>query len=771
MKFLGRYIRFAIQLLRGHMHYIVQFFLLAVIAVVPFILIGKLYFPYISGKAYVFRSLVAIAFFFWTLLLIRDSSILRGVKQSFRNILVVAIILFFLAQFVAAFFGVDPVYSLFSSIERADGVLQYGFWVLYFLMFVSVFREKRDWKMFFSVFTVVAVALSGYSWFNHESQFQLYGVFGNPAYFAAFLLFAIGFSLLVFERKFFYPGPVHYAFAGAAGFFILTLIFTQVRGVYVGFAGGFLLFSLLAALFLRQQNKKLVLACGGILLFGLVSLGILFAAKETEFVQKERLLYRITEVTEIWEKGSTRERLLNWSIALKAFKERPIFGYGLENYGAAANKYYDYRIGVEEPWFDRAHNQFFDTLATGGIVVFSAYLFWLLIAALFIFKIAKQQRVLGFLLASLLFAYFLQSLFLFDLMAVYLGLFPFLAFLIYASSTSGADTAGKQNTNYPAQGWSASGGKIANTRYLALVPAALISFAIIYFTAVVPYKANAAGLQFFAYTENGFYKESEPFLEEAFRINSPYTYWEVRKRAGWQLASVMDYGVNEDTDPGKIEEIKRLYELMAPELERFSEAKPYDPQMYYILSRMYRLGSNKLGFDDLDKAESVLKKGFQYSDRRVEYYNEFAQTLLAQGKAEEAERVVKEYAQRAVYFGEAFPYVTLGHFYFVSGQYEKAFEQYEKARDVGYEFFERGLEYNRYMFVAQEVKAYEEIIDMAKAFIARWGNDADSYFNIAVGYFYLGDKEQAKGFFLKAIEADPERYSEHEFKPLFLEGG
>src|SRR3989338_11007398 len=100
------------------------------------------------------------------------------------------------------------------------------------------------------------------------------------------------------------------------------------------------------------------------------------------------------------------------------------------------------------------------------------------------------------------------------------------------------------------------------------------------------------------------------------------------------FASVMDYGVNEDTDPGKIEEIKRLYELMAPELERFIEAKPYDPQMYYVLSRMYRLGSNQLGFDDLDKAETVLKKAFQYSDRRVEHYNEFAQVMIAQGKIE-----------------------------------------------------------------------------------------------------------------------------------------
>ncbi|OHA64443.1 MAG: hypothetical protein A2940_02325 [Candidatus Wildermuthbacteria bacterium RIFCSPLOWO2_01_FULL_48_29] len=739
---------------------IIQILLLAVIAVVPFIRANSLYFPFISGKAYVFRVLVALAFFFWIWLLMKNPKVL-----PFKNLLVVALGLFFVAQLVVSFFGVDPIYSLFSSIERADGVLQYGFWVLYFLMFLSTFRERRDWKLFFAVFTVVAVALSGYSWFNYETQVQLYGVFGNPAYFAVFLIFAIGFSLIVFERKFFYPGPVHYAFGAAAGFFVLALIFAQVRGVYVGFAGGVLLFFLLAALFLRKENKKLVFLSGLVLLMGLVVLGILFAAKDTQYVQKTRLLFRITEVTEIWEKGSTRERLLNWNIALKAFKERPLLGYGPENYASAANRYYDYRIGVGEPWFDRAHNQPLDTLATGGIVVFSAYLFWLGAAAFLIFKIARRQKILGFLLASIFFAYFLQSLFLFDLMAVYFGLFPFLAFLIYEEQRAKRQETREEEKSGVGENTSH---RIANTRYLALVLVVLLSLFVIYMTAFVPWKANAAAIQFYAYTENGFYKESKQFLQEAFSVKSPYTYWEVRKRAGWQFVNVLLYGLEQETDPEKIKEIKDIYEFMGPELERFIEARPYDAQMYFVLARMYRLGNQKLGYEDLEKAETVLKKGFQYSDRRVEYYNEFAQILILQGRVDEAENVVKEYAQRVDYFGEAFPHVTLGHFYYVAGQYAKAFEEYEKARRAGYAFYELELEYNRYMFAAEEVKAYEAIIAMAKEFIARWGEDADNYFNIAVGYFHLEEKEQAKAFFLKAVEADP-KYNEYELKSLFLE--
>src|SRR3989344_728345 len=368
-------------------------FLFTIIAVVPFIYVGHLYFPYVSGKIYLFRALVAVAFFFWVWLLLKDKNYLLNSK----NILVVAITLFFLALIVVAFFGVDPAFSFFGSIERSEGVLQYGFWLAFFLMLVSVFNTERDWKLLFSVFIIIVVLLStlacltrvlspeGWLVTNHpqllQYQGQLFGVAGNPAYLAGLLLFAIGFSFMAIERRFFASRLLQYLLFAAIGFFIVTLIFTEIRGGYLGLLAGVFFFSLLMLFFLSRTHKRLAYLLGAIVLLGLISLGILFSAKNTEFVKDNHILSRITEVADFWGSASIRERVLNWNIALKAFKERPVFGYGPENYGAAFNKYYDFRVGVTQPWFDRAHSQPFDTLATGGIFLFTFYIFWIAVAA------------------------------------------------------------------------------------------------------------------------------------------------------------------------------------------------------------------------------------------------------------------------------------------------------------------------------------------------------------------------------------------------------
>jgi len=753
---------------------IVQTLLLSVIAIVPFLKTASLYFPYVSGKVYVFRLLVMLAFFFWVWLILRE----RDYRPNFKNILIMSVVLFFLAQVFVSFFGVDTLYSFFSSIERADGVLQYGFWVLYFLLLISIFRKRQDWKMFFSVFVIAAVLVSAYSWLNYGSQVQLFGVFGNPAYFAAFLLFAIGFSLLIFERRFFSSRFINIFFLVAAGFFVLTLIFTQIRGAYAGFVAGVFLFSLLSVLFLRKENKKLAICCGIVLLLGLISTALLFAAKETDFVKSRELLSRVTEVTDVWGSASVRERLLNWNIALKAFKERPVFGYGPENFGSAANKYYDYRIGRGEPWFDRAHNNPIEILATGGIVLFSFYLFWLAAVFYIIFKIARakkvnfllppslslgrEKKVLSFILASIFLAYFLQGFFLFDLLAVYLGLFPFLAFLVFEYKS--IYRVKREEPFDAAQGKQKKENDFDKKPSLyVLIPTGLFVLFVIYTACFVPYRASASALQFYALTENGFYKESKPFLEQAFNIKSPYTFWEVRKRAGWQFLNVLEYGLKDTTSPDDIQALKEIYDFITPELEKFIVNKPYEPQMYYVLARMYRFGFEKLGKDDLEKAEIVIRKGFNYSDLRVDYFNEFGQILLLQGKFEEAEKSVKDYIGR-VNFYEYFPYVTLGHFYFVAGKYDLAMEQYEKARETGYKFYENSVEYSRYMTTAENLGEYQKVINMAQAYLEKWGPDADTYFNIAVGYFHLEEKEKTREFFLKAVELKKEY---EEYRSLF----
>ncbi|TSC75451.1 MAG: glycosyl transferase family protein [Parcubacteria group bacterium Gr01-1014_30] len=727
---------------------ITQTLLLAVIAVTPFYKVSSLYFPFVSGRVYLFRLLVVLAFFFWIWHLTKVTSYKLQVT---RSILVVALILFFLAQILVSFFGVDPLFSFFSSISRSDGVFQYGFWILYLLMLIFVFKEDKDWKILFSVFTVVAFIMSLFAWLGFPPEQEIYGnLFGNPAYFSGFLIFAIGFSLLTFERKFFSNPLLNNLFLVLSVFFAVTLVFTKIRGAFIGLAGGIFLFCALSAVFLRREreNRKLALFCGIALLAGVVSLLLLFSARETEFVKNNVYLSRVASIAEFRAADSPIERFLVWNVALKAFLEKPLLGWGPENFASAFNKYYDLRVGERETWFDRAHNVPLDILATGGVFLFAFYLFWIFAVLFLILKIASKVKILSFILGSVFFAYFLQGLFFFDTFANSLGLFPFLAYLVYLNP--------KSETLNPKQ--------IQNSKFkiqnFILVVAAVFSAFLIYATVIMPWKANAAALNFYTHTEAELYKESKPFLKKAFVIKSPYTYWEVRRELAWQFLRILEDRVKEGMPSEDLQAIKETYDLITPELERFIIAKPQEPQMYYVLGRIYLAGFEKLHRDDLGKAETILKKALNYSDLRQEYFQELKRALVLQGKFDEAEILLQGYVQR-VDFYDYYPFLTMGHFYFDVERYQQAQEQYEKAREVGYDFCRVGAEYSRYMFSAEQAGNYQKVVEMGQECLQKRGPDAATYFNVAVGFFHLGEKEKAREFFLKAFELDPKEYEQY----------
>ncbi|MDP2946829.1 MAG: hypothetical protein Q8N88_01830, partial [Nanoarchaeota archaeon] len=221
----------------------------------------------------------------------------------------------------------------------------------------------------------------------------------------------------------------------------------------------------------------------------------------------------------------------------------------------------------------------------------------------------------------------------------------------------------------------------------------------------------------------------------------------------------LDYNVDDKTSSEDIKALKEIYDFITPEIERFVDNRPFDPQIYLILGKTYRLGFEKLGYNDLDKAEIALKKGLNYSDTRIEYFNELAQVLILEGKFEEGEDLVRKHVER-ISSDDSVSYAILGHFYFAAEKYDLALEQYEKAREAGYKFYEDSIEYSRYLSTAEKLGEYQKIVDMAKNYLEKWGPEADTFFNIAVGYLNLEEKEKAKEFFLKAVELD-KKYEEY----------
>jgi len=729
---------------------ITKFLILLALVMPPFIRADFLFFPFSSGKVLFFRFFLFLAFLGWVILMLRN--------REFRprvNILTIALILFLVGMLVVSFTGVSIMRSLFSNFERYDGTIQFSFFVLYFLMLISVFRSKKDWRILVGSFLLTALIISVHSWISQGEQTRLSGLFGNPSYLGAFLLIAIGFSAVGLEesfrdfsdflgRKYVKVGLIVLIL-----FFLITLFYTGTRGCYAGLAAAFGLIVVFSMFFFRE-NRKAVISLVSVIIILISFLSLIFVFSNHPFIRSHSNLKRIAELKNPTEISSVKERLSVWNIAIKGFKDKPIFGWGPENFEAVFNKYYDYKVGLSEPWFDKAHNQFLEVLATGGVFLFSLYLFLIFSVFYLIFKISKQKKLLAIILASTYFGYLVQGMFLFDTLHLYLALFPFLAFVSSEYERTYKETSSFKDKE------SRKGDVSVFSRCLVGV-VVLVVVSLIYTTVWLPYEANALALSSLVAMREGDFKGAKEFFEKAVDYDTPFSFVPVRIRVSWDFFSGLTL-IEEGASPEKIKpSLKELYHLFTSELEKVRVRYPYNSRMYYLLGALYNLGSEKLGMNDLDKAEDVFKQSLNYSDKRTDYYNEYAKALMAKKEYERAEELVKEYLKRT---GREDPTIlfTLGNINYRKGNYELTIEYYEKAREQGYDFLEMEGAYSRYLLSAQEIGDYQKIVDIAMAYlkknrdILRGDKLANTYYNIALGYMKTGKNEKAKEYFYKALE-------------------
>ncbi len=778
-------VRLRLPLVDKLLEYLTKGFLLLTFVIPPFVapwvvggkLVGNssLFFPFVSGRVYIFRLLVEISLFFWLLLIARRPEF----RPRLKNPILLGPLLFLLGLVVTGLLGVDPIRSFFSNIERADGIVQFGHWALVLLMLGSVLRRPRDWRIFLWIFTGVAAALALYAWSLHflphlppkPNPFyegRIAGLFNNPSYLAAFMLFAVGITSLLWSQITARSGSTllttsgkhsagggqnrtagwwrHILFGGLILFFTATLIFTGTRGSYLGFVVGLALFSLLAIILLRKTNRGLVFAVSGLLLVILLATGSIFVFKESSIVKGNAILSRIAVVSTLNNIGSVRERYVNWQVAIASFRDKPIFGWGPENYDVAFNAHYNYLAGKDEPWFDSSHNQLLDVLTEGGVVGFSLYLFW--IAAVFyaagqLLKRGINDKFIGVIIASTYLGFLVQGLFLFDTFPMYLGLFPLLGFAYFKYERTRdenkqieqtGDKLDKPNKSMPAT-WV----------YGLALTLILIAPYLIYKTVWQPYRANSLIFKSQSYLNGGGFREAAVFLREASKIDSPYTNFDVGNQSSWNLLYVLDKPLPEQSR----NDAHEVFKLVAGREEKSLQYRPLDHQVYYVLGRLYRYGYQDFGNPEyLAKSEGFLKQGRAISPKRVEYVNELADTLLLQGKREEAEKLVKEHA---ISIGPPYSYKFVGNLYFVLGDYELALAEFKKAEAGGLTFWENKVEYSRYIFASQQVGDFETALKLSKEYIAKKGLDADVFFNQAVAYYYLRDKKEARSAYLRAV--------------------
>lgn len=397
--------------------------------------VGDMFFPFITGKNFFFRIVVEILFALW----IFAASFDKKYRPKFSPIFwALAATLLILS--IAAIVGVNPYRSFWSNYERMEGLFGHIHLFLYFLILISILKTERDWKWLFHASLFVSILIGLYSVWQlmgrleiHQGGDRIDATLGNATYLAVYLLFHLFLLVYYFMTARNIGWRIFYG--ALFSFHLMLLYHTATRGAILGFLGGMFIFGIIQS-FLVKEKKYRLPAIGAVAAVVLLVFGFsLF--KDTDFVKSSQTLSRFSEIS--FKESSTQSRVMLAQMGWRAFKERPIFGWGPENFNVVFSKYYDARLWSKEPWFDRAHNVILDWLISGGIFGLLAYL-GIFASAIFMLwraylaKLGKNVSAETAIFSGLLAGYFFQNIFVFDQLISYILFFSVLGFVHFKTT-------------------------------------------------------------------------------------------------------------------------------------------------------------------------------------------------------------------------------------------------------------------------------------------------------------------------------------------------
>jgi len=427
--------------------------LLALLLLVPLVFAPGIFGHFTVSKALYARSLIEILGFLWLILLVRDSNF-----RPPRSWVLLAFGLYVLVALISAISGINVNNSIWSTYPRMLGVWDLAHWLLYVLVLVSIVRSATGWFFLLNGLlgvTLILCLIALTQWMGIEFLPSIVAscrggaTLGNPSYLSPLLVIAILVSAGFLVRSFLPPNeeesddePI---FAGkgweipalrsfwfiVAVLCILVLAYTGSRGALFGLVAG----SLGMTLALGGNSRALVplaLASSGILLavgtlividytVGLPSTAKCAGASASGSIvglTEKHLGIVPDSLSEPVNSATLVTRVESLKTGLLGFKERPILGWGPENFGYIFDRYssppiFQYVSGSQ---MDKAHNTTVEELATKGVVGILAFAFlWgTLVWAVVRRRRPDREEVVAYAILGALGGYFVQNQFLFD---------------------------------------------------------------------------------------------------------------------------------------------------------------------------------------------------------------------------------------------------------------------------------------------------------------------------------------------------------------------
>ncbi len=406
-----------------------------------------MYFPFISGKNFMFRILVEIALAGWILLALRDASYRINIKKS---PLIIAYGLFITVLFFANIFGVDVQKSMWSNFERMEGFVGHAHLFIYFIVLSGMLASVRDWTRMFKIFVASNILITLYAagqlfgspayafskffptagaWFAANFPIsvgatRLDATLGNSAYYAIYAMMFVFICALLWVQSGNLKRSWGYPLLALVN--IIGLFYSGTRGTMIGvLVGGFVTLGIIAI----KEKGKVRTYVAGTLIALVIAVASIFAFKNTAFIQNSPTLSRLASISPNDITGASRISM--WQISYDAWLERPVLGYGQENFSYIfARKFIPEKMSNLEPWYDRSHNVFFDWLTAAGALGLLTYLSLYVLAFWMMWRkkndLTLREKAI---LSGLIVGYFIHNIFVFDNLISYVLFALILAYI------------------------------------------------------------------------------------------------------------------------------------------------------------------------------------------------------------------------------------------------------------------------------------------------------------------------------------------------------
>lgn len=709
----------------------------------PLVYIPQTLFGAIFGKMIYFQIITELTFPFFLYLII----FYKGFRPKISG-LTKLILLFFTVLFLSSLLGIDWHKSFWGDDERMRGLFGLLHFLAFYFYIITVFKTSDDRRklILFVIAVGILVAVFGVAERINPalsidkvsdkvaSGHRVMSTAGNSIFLAGYLIFVCFLSLHYYLR---YKG--YGKWIGLGGFFLsaLVIFFTGTRGAFLGFLGG--LAAMLVLLFFNTTKKKKIIIAISASAFAILLL-LVFVA-DIKVLMKNRY-WNFSRLTDISLNNAGGARLLLWQSALKAFKERPVFGWGAENFDYAFDKYYNpqfYRGGINETWSNRAHNWFLDFLVMGGAPGLAAYL------AIFVYlgiALAKKdnRKKANFAFSALFSAFLIHSFFAVDDPSTNLMLFAALAvcFLVFEEGKRIANPEGEQ-APYGAGYELRITNRYGVFSFLCLF---IFSLLLIYFYNLRPLYA---GIDFISFRREQIPEQKKILAEKFLSSGSPYSdYFRFR----FATEAFLDAGEINDKDYAAWA-LDRAIGEMTIVLRRHSGDYSY----FHTLGNIYlRKGVLFKDMESLDKAIEIYKRALEISPRRQATIFQLSTTYLFRDKSSEAVKTLKGLVVLDDKIGQS--YWRLAVALLADGKKEEAYNAFKDAMKRG--FFDMiDIEQKQAIALCVQFKDYNCAAQAYEILIERSPQNADLYAQLAAAYAAAGKYEDAKRAVIRAVELDP----------------